>query len=55
MEFSPRQATALKYVAEHGGCNAKNVAEAIEPGSDARGAAQTLRTLTREEYVTRSD
>lgn len=55
MEFSPRQITALSYVVGNGGCTAKDVAEAIQPGSDSRGAAQTLRTLTREGFVTRSD
>lgn len=55
MEFSHRQVTALKYVVGHGGCTAKDVANAIEPDSDSRGAAQTLRTLTREDLVTRSE
>jgi Mn-dependent DtxR family transcriptional regulator len=55
MEFSPRQIVALTYVVQHGGCTAKDVAEAIEPGSDSRGAAQTLRTLSRDELVDRSE
>lgn len=44
-EFSARQITALTAVG-NGALTAREVAEAIEPGSDARGAAQTLRRLS---------
>lgn len=52
-ELTDRQRTAIKAVKDNPGCKAKTVAEAIEPDSDARGAAQTLRRLTL--YVTRND
>lgn len=52
-EFNPRQAAALKFLAENPGSAARDVAQAIAPGSDARGAAQTLRFLG--EYVVKSD
>jgi hypothetical protein len=55
-EFSnPRQSTAYEFVKSHPGCTAREVAEAIEPGSDPRGAGQTLRALANAGYVTRRD
>lgn len=56
VELSPRQLTALDAVYHATSDNpatAKMVAEAIEPGSDARGAAQTLRRMP--EFVTRQE
>lgn len=56
-EFSPRQISALTGVSlgtSESPATAKTVAEAIEPGSDARGAAQTLRRLA-PDYVVRQE
>lgn len=51
-EFSDRQLTALRAVRDgEDPVTAKTVAEAIEPGSDSRGAAQTLRRMV--EHVVR--
>lgn len=51
--MSDRQNVALNYVNSNPGCAAKDVAEAIEPGSDARGAGQTLRALTRAALISK--
>lgn len=51
VEFNPRQIAALKFLSENPGAAARDVAQAIEPGSDARGAAQTLRFLG--DYIVR--
>ena len=55
MEFSPRQAAALRTVVTNPGCNAATVAEAIAPGSDTRGAGQTLRSLSSKGLVVRDE
>lgn len=56
VELSDRATTALLYVKNNGPCDAKAVAEAIQPGSDSRGAAQTLRRLIADTgYVERTD
>lgn len=55
VELTPRQADALTYVRNNPGCTARDVAEAIEPGSDPRGAGQTLRSLATRGLVVRSD
>lgn len=56
VELSPRQITALLTVKNSGPCTAAVVAEAIEPGSDSRGAAQTLRRLISDTgYVEKND
>lgn len=52
-ELSDRQVTVIKHVGDNPGCNAKSIAKAIEPGSDARGAAQTARRLP--QYISRDD
>lgn len=55
VELSPRATTAIVSLLS-GPKTAKEVAEAIEPGSDSRGAAQTLRRLTVEPaYVVRNE
>lgn len=50
-EYNDRQIAAILHVHDHPGCTAKDIAEAIEPGSDARGAAQTVRRI---DFVERS-
>jgi hypothetical protein len=56
VELSPRAVTALMTVKNSGPCTASVVAEAIQPGSDSRGAAQTLRRLIADTgYVERND
>ncbi len=56
VELSPRATTALLTVKSEGPCTAKSVAEAIQPGSDSRGAAQTLRRLIADTgYVEKTD
>lgn len=51
-EFSPRQVTVLNALSS-GPKTAKEVAEAIEPNSDSRGAAQTMRRMP--ELIERND
>lgn len=56
VELSPRATTALLTVKNSGPCTAAVVAEAIQPGSDSRGAAQTLRRLIADTgYVEKND
>lgn len=56
VELSDRASAALTFLASNGPSTAKEVAEAIQPGSDSRGAAQTLRRLTSDPaHVTRNE
>lgn len=53
MALTERQTAALIAVRDNPAATAKEVAEAITPGSDPRGAAQTLRHMP--DFVKRYD
>lgn len=52
MEVTDRMQAILFAVKEHQPCSAATIAEAFSPGSDPRGAAQTIRRMS--QWVTRT-
>lgn len=51
--MTDRQIAVVRALNVHGPCPASTVAEQIKPGSDPRGAAQTMRRM--QAYVVKTD
>lgn len=53
--MTERKTAILLHLREHGPGTAREVAEAVWPGTDPRGAGQTLRRLRDDEGYVRRD